>query len=583
MSLTHKVRSIFVNKISIFEIAMWVFDQVHINLNLRRVKTLKTISISRNIHIGVLAKNRPDYLEKCLTSLLKSLTVNPAGIHVSIYVFDDNSSDSKTLNVIEEFRRNSLDIEVKTYSRNFSGNSWASCHNWAIAEMLKNANQGDFLGTCDSDIVFSPNWLGDFYTWATSLRTSGLSRSVYFSAFNSSDQIFHRVVSTKHILSYGYVEKIRMGGCHLFAFYEDLKILGTFPDSTWKSGKVVKGLDDESKKTRQMCRNGFLNACLSISLVEHIGSSSILNENRDTEVSSPVFGLNQEDISWVESIGLRREDSLGFIQAAPRNIPIDLGRKVNVLIPLGPKDLNVVSHAVQGAQHQLGNHINEIFVVTPSSCLVAARNSLGSQVTLIDEQEIISKSANNSWVNQQFLKWKALILLERDALILDADTVLLRPYLIPNESTNSLLVNEDVVPSYRRLISNILDLDEFFPFSFVTHHQLVSFSLLSELIFAMEDTHSQSWEDIVLGLIEKDPSLNFSEYETYGQFISNKVDNPLEINYAFNRSMGRAHLKPYSELVSNLGEQVNSASFHWYIPNGYNLNPGWSNFTDGEN
>jgi hypothetical protein len=238
------------------------------------------------MYIGILVKDRPTELMNLYMSIQNSLMKLSKKVH--IYIFDDESTNSMTLETIEMILKKHPNIV--RIRRNHSNNSWNSAHNWAINNLFNlSKNDFDIIGTVDSDMVFTSNWIEVIKESVINLNLKYDLPVQYISIFNSDDQIFHRWKRVIEIEGVKYVIKLRMGGATLFFLKKNFKL---YSKSRYgESGKHLNNLDDESRMTRKLLLQGLYCASTFESYAEHLPLNSILNISRKVRVS-PTRALN---------------------------------------------------------------------------------------------------------------------------------------------------------------------------------------------------------------------------------------------------------------------------------------------------
>jgi hypothetical protein len=558
-------------------ITIALIDKLIFYINKKRKKVLPKISPTKTIFIGLLIKDRPRELRKCLDSLLFSLR-SADNFDVRIFLFDDGSTDIDTLSILNSTKTANPSFGITLLSRKKSNNSWSDAHNWAVSTMLKHETENTLIGTCDSDVIFTPNWISDFVEWCNYLRNCPKNRAINFSAFNSNQTEFHRVIREAQIAGYKYLEKHRVGGVHLFSFSQDLRIKGPFKRSiSWK-GRHLKNFDDESRETRKLNIICLLNATLVERHFEHQISESLLDKNRPVALSSHTFALNLPNGDWFKAYGLDRDSTLGLIQSNP----VELHDKsayasVTAAIPVGVNDLSTVHLAVSSLQSALEHELKMTYLITSTSFFSYLKQLNLENVTLIDERDILEPDKyreNSSWIYQQFLKWSTVLYLNTDTLVVDADTLLFKAPR-NNFQLYELNVDENVHRPYRFLIEDIFGFFSEYPYSFVTHSQLINLDILKALINVIEERLGSCWLDGITNRLKFSSNFQFSEYDTYGLFAERYYRNRLIINYAFNISLGRKYCTNIQEIREKFSKKCNSVSYHWYLPKNYYPYVGW--------
>ena len=216
--------------------------------------------------------------------------------------------------------------------------------------------------------------------------------------------------------------------------------------------------------------------------------------------------------------------------------------------------------AVLSIRHLLKNAAPEkIFVITPKrsfkyfskinkNLILINENTLIPGVTLLDiKKYLLSLSPPNymaGWYFQQFLKMAMCY--HRDILehylIWDADTILLQPLeFFTNQGKILVTKAHEFHPPYFDVLFKILKEKRHVDFSFIAQHMMIKTAIMKELIGKIEKSpadndawiwkiiHSLSnrsdcpgFENSLKGLPE------FSEYETYGNYIHNHYPETVE-------------------------------------------------------
>jgi hypothetical protein len=561
-----------------FHLFISLFDRFILKVNSIAIRKLPKHTFTNAIAIAILIKDRPESLKICLNSLGYSLKLVSSDLKIKIYLFDDGSKDDSVQEIIESFISVNSTYNIQVFKRSISENSWSSSHNWAVENILGDLLDNTLVGTCDSDLIFTPNWIDFFVIWCNAVRSQTSSRVIYFSAFNSNQILFHKVLSKKIIHNVSYLEKHRIGGAHLFFFSNDYRIKGPYKKSRMKNNSHILNFDDESRETRKINRKGLLSASLENSLVEHQLSTSLLNQNRPNAVVQNTYALNLPRSDWYKSFDLQRDSTIGLLQRNPLELlNTSDSDKIIAGIPVGKNDLDLVRVCIDSLQHFYSSNLKSVFLVTNKKYFNFLRNLVGTDIALYDERDFVPHidfKEHSNWLLQQILKWNMVLLIKESLLIVDADTILLKKLQI-NSYKNEFRVDEFVHFPYRNMVKQLLNFSDFYPFSFVTHHQFVQFDLLSSLISSIEDNHNDIWHNVVRRIHSPKSSVKFSEYDTYGLFVNSYHKENLIINYGFNLPLGRKYFDEFTTLFRTYANQYDSLSFHWYLPRKHFQIPGW--------
>ncbi len=275
--------------------------------------------------------------------------------------------------------------------------------------------------------------------------------------------------------------------------------------------------------------------------------------------------------------------------------PVDPLRKVGgvpaieLVIPFVLKDLDVLPLAIRGAVRSSRNQIQRVLLLTPRRTMETVGNldnflareraelaELGVQeVSLWIDEDILDPDVqqfikaqdlpprDRGWITQQIVKLAAVMQSELSGtLIVDADTVLMfsRTWL-SHTGEQLLMIGQESRDPFFSFANAYLGITARSRLSFVTHHQLMQKSLLSEILISRGG---------VLGLLRKSlsegpsssPLRAISEYEIYGAFLSEMYPHLTRFATWGNGSGKR------DELGSNLSEAhpwALSVSYHHYL------------------
>lgn len=164
-------------------------------------------------------------------------------------------------------------------------------------------------------------------------------------------------------------------------------------------------------------------------------------------------------------------------------------------------------------------------------------------VVLLDEDRVIpgvtlqlladfienacQKRARAGWYFQQFLKMSACFLpdISDYYLIWDADTLMLKPIAFLNDRNQTLIKpSSEYHPPYFETYQKLVGYSRMVDFSFISEHFLIKTAYMRELISVIEDRSKprQPWVWSIMNAVEPThlSGAGFSEYETYGNFVS---------------------------------------------------------------
>ncbi len=514
------------------------------------------------IGMAVLIHERPEYLELCLDSLFGTNLYN---YDITFLLIDDGSTDARIRQLIEKPRNGVYKIH-RCFSEK-GHNSWGAAFNRAMKKLMEIDNF-DILGSCDSDALFHPDWLDKTMKvciWAKENDHNHILGA--FSSFNSSDYAFHQIIDTCETPYGKYVVKKRMGALNIFHFTRDLKRIGFFAEDK----------NDETIMTEKLMKLRIRNFSLDQSYVEHTGKESVLNKWRPTAVTNPVYGMNMPSAGWPSN--LETADTLGYYryvkQSESWGSSFKSDVKLNIMIPVIEKDLQMLPYSLQGLRENLRHPLGKIFIVSPEKGIYKTFCKENDCFYLPEDQilEIKKKDIHYIWKGIDRSGWmlQQLIKLSVDQIsdapftyVIDADTILSSPQIIVSNNKAVLLHSDEHHQPYFDNIAKIFGFYPLSPLSFVSHQMVFSINHLIKMKNEIETKHSKKWFEVILGYIDINEQSCFSEYETYGHWMLINYPEEITREYWFNCQV-------FSQQENKLDfemqkyKQYRSISHHTYI------------------
>jgi len=566
----------------------------------------KTIKNDPKIGIVILVHNRPEYLKPCLDSLFETKLYN---YDVTFLIQDDGSTDSAVQEIIN--RKYDPKYKIVRVSDDKSSNSWGGAFNKAMKRLLK-LDSFDIVGSCDSDAYFNPEWLDKMIKIALWAKQNHRNNCLGpFSSFNSSDSYFHRIMG-RFVSPFGrYVVKERMGALNYFYFTDDFHKLGFFPENK----------NDETIMTEKLKKIRVRNFCTETSHIEHIGQYSVLNKWRQKPVDKAVFGLNLTPGPWLGKLKEYKFENLhfdevkspkvnrliillnkarykaGFLLGVAKTrgyqklkdihsssgvdvnldikdvIPSEM--KIDIIIPAIGKDLIVLPLVVASARKYILHPIGRIKIISPESKQIR-EFCKDNDCDFIDENVVaplvkegigyvVGGKNRSGWLFQQIVKLAAETISNEDNfLILDADTVFIRPQVFETEGKIIFDISDEYNPSYFKPMEELLGFKSDLPFSFVSHHALMNRRFLTEFKKEIEKRIQLPWYNAILECTDFSVASGFSEYETYGNLYFHKAKDKMVLEYWHNLSLSRRDISKIVELTKKYSRKYKTISFHDY-------------------
>jgi len=220
---------------------------------------------------------------------------------------------------------------------------------------------------------------------------------------------------------------------------------------------------------------------------------------------------------------------------------------IDVVIPCTSKDKRTLEWCIEGIR-TYGQNINRIIVVSDKKLTDSAewfdeklypfsKHDMALEIfkdTKAADEYLNNTSNRIGWLYQQLLKLYAAFVIpdiSSNILILDADTIFLRPISFLDSKTNGCLFNpgsennrpyfihgERLIPGFRRKYPN---------YSGVSHHMLFQRAILEDLFDTVEQVHGKEFWRAFCDCIERSKHHLFgsaaSEYEIYFNFTMERT------------------------------------------------------------
>lgn len=271
-------------------------------------------------------------------------------------------------------------------------------------------------------------------------------------------------------------------------------------------------------------------------------------------------------------------------EALPRFFSSAEWQTIDVVIPATSKDLAVLTVSVESIFKYLLNPIGKLTVVCPAKDLEIFSFVLPKNVSVISEEiflpgDILSTchrvapKARLGWTIQQAIKFYSALSTEREAvLVFDSDTVLINNQgFLGVDGIQSLSISDEYHLPYQNHFRSFLKNERVpsFPFSFVTHHQLMKKSIVRDFL----KFDLLGYEGLSEWISYFDFS-NFSpacEYHSYGTFLLHNRPDLVRLVAWSNKAISRGNFANHlsmEAIILFLGKErkkTKTVSLHSYL------------------
>lgn len=212
---------------------------------------------------------------------------------------------------------------------------------------------------------------------------------------------------------------------------------------------------------------------------------------------------------------------------------------IDVVLPVIAKDLRILPLCLEGIRACVRHRIMQIYVVAPPMKEIvdfcASHN-----LVFVDENSIFGFSPQSlnyytkrgrnrsGWIFQQFVKLSGNVGSCRYYLCVDADHVLIHPHVfLTDKGEHVFYMSYENHKPYYDIIHRILPGLDIASLSYVDHKMLFDKEVLHRLQQAISDNNGgKEWKQVILENLDHYENSGFSEFETYGNFVTNKVTRP---------------------------------------------------------
>lgn len=252
--------------------------------------------------------------------------------------------------------------------------------------------------------------------------------------------------------------------------------------------------------------------------------------------------------------------------------------EIDVVIPVIAKDLQILPLCLKGIRHCVANKVKDIYIVAPAQQEILTFCEENGLV-FVDETSlfgytpmslgIIANDGRNrsGWLFQQFVKLSGQIGTCRYYLCIDSDHVLIRPHVfLTGKKETVFYLSYEENSYYYDMIHRILPELNILNLSYVSHKMLFD----KKQVLLLQETISKNcggtpWQQAIIENLDLRTISGFSEFETYGNFVQEKILRPW-----MQKRLSYKKIKDYDTLRKKYGGSRWSLTFPDYMQ--YNKN-----------
>ena len=248
--------------------------------------------------------------------------------------------------------------------------------------------------------------------------------------------------------------------------------------------------------------------------------------------------------------------------------------EIDVIIPVIKKDLPVLPLCLQGVRACVQHPIKNIYIVAPpqkeilSFCETNGFVYLNEQdVTGITPEELNMQITcdgkiidRTGWLMQQLINLSGAIGTCRNYLCIDADHVLLQPHTFISQNGKSVFyMSHEIHQPYYDIRTKLTGIVKRGKLSYVAHKMIINREQLASLHRCIHDRTNENWLKAIIAAYDRTQISGFSEYETYGNFVKDKIKLPWKQRTSYYKD-----LADYDSLVKRFGKRYKSVTFPEY-------------------
>lgn len=245
--------------------------------------------------------------------------------------------------------------------------------------------------------------------------------------------------------------------------------------------------------------------------------------------------------------------------------------EIDVVIPIIKKDLGILPLCLQGVKNSVTNKIKAIYIVSPDDIEIKTFCKDNGYI-YVNENKVLGisvrdvnyfttcngKTENRSgWLFQQLIKLSGNVGTCENYLCIDADHILIKDHTFLDYKERPVFyMSEEFHLPYRKAIKKLTSITSIHPMSFVAHKMLFNKKILKNLQRDVEGKFGVSWYQAIINNIERDNGATFSEFETYGNFVKERILIPWG-----QHALRYSSIKEYEKLRQEYRSKYKSLTF----------------------
>jgi hypothetical protein len=239
--------------------------------------------------------------------------------------------------------------------------------------------------------------------------------------------------------------------------------------------------------------------------------------------------------------------------------------KFDIVIPVGPNDINIINKQIIYTKKNIIGYNNIYLISFDPSLIIKDCITINENIFPFTINTVINyhgKLSRNGWYLQQLLKLYAGIVIPNILdryLVIDCDTFFLKPITFIEDGKCLYNYGTEYHKPYfshmANLDSSLVRIDE--KKSGICHHMIFETKYIKEIIYMVEKNHNDKFFNVFLMSVHyaTRQSAGASEYEIYFNFMLNKYSNMIKFR--------KLRWRNIPELITNT--EYDYLSVHWHI------------------
>lgn len=257
-----------------------------------------------------------------------------------------------------------------------------------------------------------------------------------------------------------------------------------------------------------------------------------------------------------------------------KSITIDASTEpIDVVIPMIPKDMDVLPLCLEGIRKNVANKIENIYIISPFNDKLS--NYCKSEgLVFVNENDVLGYSAKDinfitdkgkdrsGWIFQQFLKLSGNVGTCRRYITIDSDHILLnRHVFLTNEDKYVFYLSTEFHLQYHLINKRLLGAFHLPLFSYVAHKMIFDKVELDKLKNRVEKKTGKRWDYAILDNLDKSAGAPFSEFE----FYAGSLNKDQKCTYMWNqKALERNQMSDFQHLSEEYSDYL-SITFPDYL------------------